>query len=71
MDVLGSTRGPTTVKKLTVNDLQFILTHSFITIDGFAPVITYLLSILFFHENYYYLFHQVNAIMPVIHVNAL
>ena len=45
MDVLGSTRRFNTVKKLTVTAFQCILTPSFVTVDIFALVVTYLFSV--------------------------
>ena len=41
MDVLGSTRRPTTANKLTVIVLQRIMTPLFVTLDMFALVVTY------------------------------
>ena len=68
MSVLGSTRRPTTVKKLVVTALQRILTPSFITVDIFTLVAPYLFA-LFSHNNYDCLGHQLDAMMPFMLVN--
>ena len=45
MDVLGSKRRSTTVKKFSMTALQHILTPSFITVDMFALVVPYLFAV--------------------------
>ena len=47
MDVIGSTIRPTTVNKLAVIFLEHITTPSFVSLDMFALVVTYLFSVLF------------------------
>ena len=47
MDGLGSTRRPTIVKKLAVIVLQCIMTPSFVSLEMFSLVTSYLFSILF------------------------
>ena len=41
MDVLGSTRRPTIVNKLSVTTFKLITTPLFVTLDMFATVVQY------------------------------
>ena len=46
MDVMGSARRPTNVKKLYVTDLECILAPLFIKVDMFSLIITNILYLL-------------------------
>ena len=45
MDILGSTKRPTTINKLAVTALKRLLNPSFNTVDIFALVVTYLFTV--------------------------
>ena len=63
---LGLGGGPTTVNRISVTDLHRIMTPSFISLDIFSFVITYLFAVLFFHNNDGLIGHQLAAMMPFV-----
>ena len=68
MDILVSTRRPTNINKLDVNDLQRIINLSFIKLDMFALVIPYCFSVQLILNNDDFLGQNIAEMMTLMHI---
>ena len=62
--LLGSTPLPTIVNKFFATDLQRILTPSFITVDMFSLVGTYVFHVVLVHKDDDLLDQKISAMIP-------